>query len=61
VHTGRPSTLTSTDSSWERLSTVSTSLGATTSARAVSEWGAMNDTTNPATPQAITGPPLARL
>ena len=35
--------------------------GATTSARAVSEWGAMNDTTKPSTPHAITGPPLARL
>ena len=30
-------------------------------ARAVSEWGAMKDTTQPSTPQAITGPPLARL
>ncbi len=37
------------------------SLGATTSARAVRECGAMNDTTKPSTPQAITGPPLARL
>ena len=35
--------------------------GATTSARAVSECGAMNDTTKPSTPQAMTGPPLARL
>ena len=35
--------------------------GATTSVRAVSEWGAMNDTTKPSTPHAITGPPLARL
>ena len=61
MHTGRPSTVTSTDSSRERLSTVSTSVGATTSARAVSECGAMNDTTKPATPHAITGPPLARL
>ena len=37
------------------------SSGATTSARAVSECGAMKETTKPSTPQAITGPPLARL
>ena len=58
--TGRPSTATSSGSR-ERLWIVSRSPGATTSARAVSEWGAMNDTTKPSTPHAITGPPLARL
>ena len=45
----------------ELLWSVSTSSGAITSARALSECGAMNETTMPATPQAITGPPLARL
>ena len=30
-------------------------------ARAVSECGEMNDTAKPSTPQAMTGPPLARL
>ena len=35
--------------------------GATTSARAVSECGAMKETTKPSTPHASTGPPLARL
>ena len=38
-----------------------TSSGATTSARALSECGAMNDDDEPSTPHAITGPPLARL
>ena len=60
-HAGRPSTWTSTGSSRLRLEIVSTSPGATTSARAVSECGAMKETTKPSTPQAITGPPLARL
>ena len=58
---GRPSTWTSTGSSRDALLIVSTSPGATTSARAVSECGAMNETTKPSTPQASTGPPLARL
>ena len=44
-----------------RLDTLSASPGATTSARAVSECGAMNETPKPSTPQASTGPPLARL
>ena len=43
--TGRPSTVRSTGSSWERLSTRRRSPGATTSVRAVSECGEMNDTT----------------
>ena len=52
---------TSTGSSRERLWIASRSPGATTSGRAVSECGAMNETTNPSTPHAMTGPPLARL
>ena len=51
TQTGRPSTVTSTGSSRERLWTERTSWGATTSALAVSEWGAMNDTTRPAHPR----------
>ena len=57
---GRPSSEMST-SPCERLWTESRSLGATTSALAVSECGAMNETTKPSTPHASTGPPLARL
>ena len=57
---GWPSSEMSTGSR-ERLWTDSRSSGATTSARAVSECGEMNDTAKPSTPQAITGPPLARL
>ena len=44
-HAGRPSTWTSTASSREALLIVSRSSGATTSARAVRECGAMNETT----------------
>ncbi len=40
---------------------LSRSPGATTSARAVSEWGAMNDTTKPSTPHAITGPAVCQV
>ena len=45
TQTLRPSVVISTSSSRERFVTESTSPGATTSARAVSVWGAMNDTT----------------
>ena len=57
----RASVVTSTSSERERLVTSSVSPGATTSARAVSVCGAMNETTKPSTPHASTGPPLARL
>ena len=53
--------VTSTASVSDSFVTVSGSAGATTSARAVSVCGAMNETTNPSTPQASTGPPFARL
>ena len=45
TQTARPSVVISTSSSRERLVTASTSPGATTSARAVSVCGAMNETT----------------
>ena len=45
THTLRPSVVISTSSSRERFVTASVSPGATTSARAVSVCGAMNETT----------------
>src|SRR3954467_13302419 len=60
-HAGRAPTCTPTGSSRLALLIVSRSSGATTSARAVSECGAMKEATKPRTPQARIGPPLGRL